>query len=206
MPSKKALVVFFASRNLYGTTQDGGLYGFATVFELIPGSGAWTEKVIHNFNNDGQEGFYPQGGLTLDNAGNQYGTTSHGGANSCGGAVNCGTVLELICGNSGWTEKVPHNFEENGKDGYSPAGGVTLDAPYNMYGATESGGADCLGCGGFGCGPDFVLTHNDGSGWKRFCTVSPTPRMDPFPWQPILVIVNEPGRDLGDLRSRLDVR
>jgi uncharacterized repeat protein (TIGR03803 family) len=60
MPSKKALVVFFASRNLYGTTQNGGLYGFATVFELIPGSGAWTVKVIHNFNNDSQEGFIPK--------------------------------------------------------------------------------------------------------------------------------------------------
>jgi uncharacterized repeat protein (TIGR03803 family) len=50
-------VIFDASGNLYGTTQYGGLYGFGTVFELIPGSGAWTEKVIHNFNNDGQERF-----------------------------------------------------------------------------------------------------------------------------------------------------
>jgi hypothetical protein len=49
----------------------------------------------------------------------------------------------------------------------------------------------------------FGLTHNDGSGRKRFCIVSPTPRMDPFPWQPILVIVNEPGPDLGDLDHAL---
>jgi hypothetical protein len=80
----------------------------------------------------------------------------------------------LICGNSGWTEKVAHNFEENGKDGYSPAGGVTLDAPCNMYGATESGGADSLGCGGFDCGPVFVLTHTAVDG-KGFCSFTDTP-------------------------------
>ena len=33
--------------NLFGTTYDGGLYGFGTVFELAPtGKGTWKETVL----------------------------------------------------------------------------------------------------------------------------------------------------------------
>jgi uncharacterized repeat protein (TIGR03803 family) len=191
-------VIFDASGNLYGTAQYGGLYGFGTVFELSPSNGGWTEKVIHNFNNNGKDGFYPHGGLTLDSAGNLYGTTAQGGANACGGVDNCGTVFELIRSNGGWTEKVLYNFEGNGKDGYFPAGGVTLDATGNVYGATESGGADSLGCGGFGCGTVFVLTHNNGK-WAEEVLYSFTDTPDgSFPWQPIL---DEAGNIYGTTNS-----
>jgi hypothetical protein len=85
----------------------------------------------------------------------------------------------LIRSNSGWTEKVLNSFEENGKDEYSPAGAVTLDTPGNVYGATESGGADSSGCGGFGCGTVFVLTHNDGR-WMEEVLYSFTDTLDRF--------------------------
>src|SRR5664280_693963 len=84
-------LIFDAAGNLYGTTFGGGAYGypFGTVFELTPAAGGgWTEKVLHNFNNNGTDGAYPYAGLIFDAAGNLYGTTAHGGT------YNYGTVFE----------------------------------------------------------------------------------------------------------------
>src|ERR1019366_6105928 len=58
------------------------------------------EKVLHNFNNDGTDGAYPQAGLVVNPAGNLYGTTNNGGA------YTYGTVFELTPTAGGWTEKV----------------------------------------------------------------------------------------------------
>src|ERR1700723_2658611 len=54
-------VVFDSAENLYGTTYSGGIYNCnydycGTAFELIPGRGKWTEKVLHRFNSDGSDG------------------------------------------------------------------------------------------------------------------------------------------------------
>jgi len=66
--------------NLYGTTSAGGTStncnGCGTVFKLTPGSGGWTETVLHAF--DGRDGAQPMGGLLRDAAGNFYGTTFGG--------------------------------------------------------------------------------------------------------------------------------
>ena len=37
------------------------------------------EQVLHNFNNNGTDGYYPRAGLIFDGAGNLYGTTEYGG-------------------------------------------------------------------------------------------------------------------------------
>jgi uncharacterized repeat protein (TIGR03803 family) len=78
-------LVFDAAGNLYGTTEGGGIYtcngivhSCGTVFELSPGpGGGWTETVLHSYN--GSDGYSPQSGLTMDAAGNLYGTTVQGG-------------------------------------------------------------------------------------------------------------------------------
>jgi uncharacterized repeat protein (TIGR03803 family) len=45
--SSRAGLIFDASGNLYGTTQSGGIYGYGTVFELLPKpGGGWTEKIL----------------------------------------------------------------------------------------------------------------------------------------------------------------
>jgi uncharacterized repeat protein (TIGR03803 family) len=77
-------MIFDSAENLYGTTFFGGPGGGGVVFQLKPGTNGWTEKVLHGFA-DGNEGFYPVGALTLDAAGNLYGTTNAGGKSS--GAV-----------------------------------------------------------------------------------------------------------------------
>ena len=83
-----------AAGNLYGATE--GLYYFGTiVFELTPSPGGdWKEVVLHAFTGS-RDGNSPQAGVTLDSAGNIYGTASQGGnKTNCGNG--CGLVFELM--------------------------------------------------------------------------------------------------------------
>jgi uncharacterized repeat protein (TIGR03803 family) len=68
--------------NFYGTTfSGGGVSGVAgTVFEVTPSG---TETILHYFGGVG-DGFGPYGGVSVDTAGNLYGTTYSGGTNSLG--------------------------------------------------------------------------------------------------------------------------
>lgn len=68
------------SGNLYGTTYNGGAFGYGTVFELVKQGNAWAEGVIHSFNADGIDGATPRANLTAVGT-NLYGTTSAGGTN-----------------------------------------------------------------------------------------------------------------------------
>lgn len=84
-------LVFDAAGNLYGTTLQGGSHGFGIIFELSPSSGGhWTEKLVHAFGT-GTDGAAPFSGVTIDSAGNLYGTTLGGG-----GAGGYGLVYEII--------------------------------------------------------------------------------------------------------------
>ncbi len=80
-------LIFDQTGNLYGTTEEGGAYGYGVVYKLSRNSkGAWHETVLHTFANHE----YPQAGLVIDAAGNLYGTTS--GENS---TTVFGTVFEI---------------------------------------------------------------------------------------------------------------
>ncbi len=123
-----------SSGNLYGTTTYGGSSGRGTVFKLDT-SGQLT--VLHNFS-DGtvtNDGYWPEAGLTLDSAGNLYGTTVHGGP------ANAGTVFKVT--SSGQNYSVLHNFG-NG-DGNRPQGDLILDSAGNLYGTTVFGGSSSSG-------------------------------------------------------------
>ena len=65
--------------NLYGTTVNGGDFGYGSAFELVNSSGSYSEQVLHSFKG-GSDGGYVQTGLILDSAGNLYGTTWSGGS------------------------------------------------------------------------------------------------------------------------------
>ena len=69
-----------AAGNLYGTTYDGGDYGYGTVFRW---DNAGNETVLHSFSG-GPDGEYPSAGLVRDAAGNLYGTTADGGTSGVG--------------------------------------------------------------------------------------------------------------------------
>jgi uncharacterized repeat protein (TIGR03803 family) len=147
--------------NLYGTTGWGGsgacvdkfnAVGCGIVFELSPqAGGVWAEKILHNFN--GTDGFFPQGSLIFDAAGNLYGTTA------TGGAAGFGTVFELSPTASGlWTGKLLHTFHGNENDGATPQGGVIFDSAGNLYGVTFGGGAHNWGTA-------YELVPRAGGGW-----------------------------------------
>lgn len=136
------------SGNLYGTTAEGGVYGYGTVFGLSPeAGGGWREKILHSFSDAGTDGDQPLAGLVMDAGGNLYGTTSYGGDGTCIGG--CGTVFELLPSAGGtWTEETLHSFLDNGTDGdrpfYAP---VIFDASGNLYGTTYAGGSSPSGGG-----------------------------------------------------------
>jgi hypothetical protein len=133
-----------AKGNMFGTAQNGGagtacLNGCGVVFELVPiGNGHFQYRVIHDFLS-GLDGALPQTTLTMDAAGNLYGTTTQGGkgglTTSC--FNGCGTVFMLSPTPDGhWSERVLHRFQGL-TDGRIPIDGVTMDAAGNLYGVTE---------------------------------------------------------------------
>jgi uncharacterized repeat protein (TIGR03803 family) len=76
-------LVFDNTGNLYGTTSEGGL-GSGTIFKLSPASGGqWTETVVHPFQGP-PDGAFPYNGMVVDQFGNFYGATVHGGQNDDG--------------------------------------------------------------------------------------------------------------------------
>jgi uncharacterized repeat protein (TIGR03803 family) len=160
-------VILDASGNIYGSTFFGGAgtcifegTGCGTVFELNR-QADWAETVIHSFNDNGDDGTFPAGGLIFDTAGNVYGSTSYGGTGTCpipNLPAGCGTVYQLAQAGGTWTETVLHSFNNNGKDGNYPTGSLILDANAgNLYGATERGGAG-TNCEGYNCGTVFKIT------------------------------------------------
>lgn len=73
-----------AHGNVYGTTFEGGTKNGGTAFKLKPSAESWTEVVLHNFDDNGTDGFAPRGGVFLGSPGDLYGTTSKGGTNDAG--------------------------------------------------------------------------------------------------------------------------
>jgi len=167
-----ARVIFGRDGALYGTTAEGGNSCYSgtcgTVFRLAPPATAcrtalcpWNETVIYRFVG-GSDGYQPEGDLTLDQAGNLYGTTQIGGIPGCSG-YSCGTVFELAPSGGGWTESVLYRFTGY-DDGYWPYSGVILDKTGNIYGTTSDGGSKSGG--GSPQGTAFQLVPS-GSGWTK---------------------------------------
>jgi uncharacterized repeat protein (TIGR03803 family) len=111
------------SGNLYGTTENGGAFGYGTLFKIEAGG---VETVLHSFAGGPTDGANPKARLILDLGGNLYSTTF------AGGSAGYGTVFTLDTTN---TETVLYNFT-GGADGGNPYGGVTRDSDGVLYGTT----------------------------------------------------------------------
>jgi len=120
------------------------------------------ELTIYNFNSDGSDGYLPQAGVILDDAGDVYGTTIYGGTGTCMDEPACGTVYELSASGHDVTEKVLYSFQ-GGADGSFPFASLVRDSSGNLYGTTSAGGTgSCTG----GCGTVFELSPSPGS-WQE---------------------------------------
>lgn len=119
-----------SGNTLYGTTVNGGTYGYGTVFKVnTDGTGF---SVLKSFANS-PDGSNPYGQLIL--LGNTlYGTTE------LGGSSNDGTVYQINTDGNGY--QILKHFQ-GGADGSLPYGGLVTDT-HALYGTAQSGG------GGYG--------------------------------------------------------
>ena len=141
----------------------------AIVFYLIANFSlhAQTYTVLHNFTN-GQDGGGPSAGLTMDGAGNLYGTTIQGGnLQSC--QYGCGTVFKMSRRNSAWIFTPLYAFL-GASDGATPASRLTIGANGTLYGTTGYGGSS-IGITGsgvvFNLQPPAHFVGNTLGGWNE---------------------------------------
>jgi uncharacterized repeat protein (TIGR03803 family) len=137
--------------DLYGTTEGGGDLsctdiisptGCGVVFRVNTTTGK--ETVLYTFTG-GEDGANSIAALSMDAAGNLYGTVSLGGDLSCpspfGPGVGCGLIFKI--NKSTGKEGVLHRF--NGTDGAFPSAALYLDESGDLYGTTLYGGASGFG-------------------------------------------------------------
>jgi uncharacterized repeat protein (TIGR03803 family) len=144
-------LVLATNGSFYGVTNQGGVFGYGTVFKI---TAAGKLTTLHSFDNT--DGAYPEVGLIQATNGNFYGTTNGGGAYGAGAAFEVtasGTLTTL------------YSFCDNGSScftGDSP-NGLTQAADGNFYGTNYSGGGspntnDCSPYSGGGTA--FQLTSS----------------------------------------------
>jgi uncharacterized repeat protein (TIGR03803 family) len=127
-----ASLIFNAKGNeLYGTTPNGGFYGFGNVFKVNEKG----EEIVLCAFNGGAPGAAPLAGLIFDAKGNLYGTAA------AGMPSYAGNVFKV---NEKGDETVLYQFT-GGADGSNPAAGLIFDAKGSLYGTTEAGGASGQG-------------------------------------------------------------
>ena len=139
--------------NLFEATGTGGASDNGSVIELACTSYdassrscatySTTNIVLYSFTGSGGDGATPHATLSLDGAGNLFGTTQYGGIS------DGGTVFELACENYNTanrfcdtyssTDTVLDNFA--GGNGENPYAGLILDGVGNIFGTTAYGGA-----------------------------------------------------------------
>jgi uncharacterized repeat protein (TIGR03803 family) len=146
--------------NLYGTTMNGGSFGFGIVFELSPPAtqgGPWTESVLHTFGK-ADDGANPVADLTFGLRGAIFGTTG-------GNQADAGTVFKMkapVKQGGSWTEEVLYHFT-GGSDGGDPSAALIIDKAGNLYGTTYKGG------GSSGSGVVFEISFGT---WKEIVLCS----------------------------------
>lgn len=140
--------------NVYGSTQLGGSgscgeYGpCGAVFVLTLTNGKYMETVLHSFGDVAFTG-YPAAGITLDSAGNLYGTTSGWGAEPLG------NIFELVLLNGRRSYVSLHDFS-GGSDGANSYSNVTIGPNGKLFGTTFLGGQSNANCF-YGCGVVWEL-------------------------------------------------
>jgi len=156
--------------NIFGALPQGGSRqnnaGVALKFTPVKRL-KWSETVTYNFCSvdNCADGFQPYGGVTLDGAGNVYGTTGYGGGCSNDIWANCGTVFRI---STDGTETLLHIFcsWSQCSDGYDPRAAPIMDGSGTLYGTTIAGGASGEG------GTVYAIRDGNFSVLHNFCSKS----------------------------------
>jgi uncharacterized repeat protein (TIGR03803 family) len=149
--------------NIYGTTMNGGIKDFGTVFELSPQiDGTYSFSVLHSFS--GKDGVSPEYGVAIDGGGNLYGTTENGGIYNSSCEQGCGIIYELSPSNGTWQYTSLYKF--NGVAGQNPVSPISIDQYGNLYGTFEVGGGGICFFGT--CGGIFKLVPGSGGPGKKY--------------------------------------
>ncbi len=119
--------------NFYGTTGNGGAGDKGMIFRTIPTGGS-----SNLFSFSGSDGANPAARLVLGGDGNWYGTTQQGGSD------NLGTVFKLSTDGTDLGTDLDTLATFTGDNGANP-GPLTPGDDGNLYGTTQSGGANGLG-------------------------------------------------------------
>src|SRR5271167_3832503 len=109
-------------------------FGFVVLLLTSIAAQAQTYTVLHVFT--GHDGSEPETALTLDRAGNLYGTTRFGGA-------GYGTVFKLSRAGSGWILSTIYTFQDSA-DGAYPGSRLVFGPDGTLYG-TAGGGSGSAG-------------------------------------------------------------
>jgi uncharacterized repeat protein (TIGR03803 family) len=124
-----------AAGDLFGATAWGGADDKGVVFEL---DSSGDETIVHAFDRTSGNGQFPSG-LTIDPAGNIYGTTLLGGGSpKC--RQGCGVVFKI---DPSHVITILHRF--NRENGEKPIGDLVRDDAGNLYGVTGDGGSSRVG-------------------------------------------------------------
>jgi len=126
---------------IYGTTSEAENYG--SIFELTSSAGQWTLSSIFTFNEN--DGSFPLSGVTVDAAGNLFGTTD--GGPDDGSYGNVYKLSPPATSGEAWSQTILHNFTA-GKDSSGPQAGL-LQGGSVLYG-TASGCISSQCTGGYG--------------------------------------------------------
>jgi hypothetical protein len=102
---------------------------------LVSALSAQTFTILHTF--AGDDGSSPYSGVTVDRAGNVYGTTKFGGVANCD--LGCGVLFKLAPQGSGWNFVPLYKFATR-SDGYAPIARIVFGLDGRLYGTTFLGG------------------------------------------------------------------
>ena len=140
-----AALIAEKSGKLIGATAAAGTRGGGTVYSLTPSKSGWTLSTLYNLPGPGGEPG-PWAKLTMDPAGNLYGTTQ-----GYPPAKDYGTVFKLTHTTSGWKETILYRFT-GGSDGEIPYSTLVFGPNGKLYGTAS------ISDNGAGFGTIFEIT------------------------------------------------
>jgi uncharacterized repeat protein (TIGR03803 family) len=112
------------------------------VLAISASSLSQTFTVLHTFTGD--DGSSPYAGVTVDRAGNLYGTTKYGGIAGCN--LGCGVLFKVAPQGSRWNFVPLYKFTGPG-DGKAPIARIVFGPAGRLYGTTLLGGNSTMNGG-----------------------------------------------------------